>query len=124
MALTIINETRYSQRDLRKLIRRGLVHMGASLDMTVSIEYCKRKRKRKGKRKRKPHIHGAAFITGDRIWMWVPRTSGQLAVGQFARVLEHEIFHCLGVDHKDMCESVRWCYYGKVPIWAEDTVIS
>ena len=127
MRLTIHNETGWRGDDLRRLFRAGLVACGADSRRTIWVQYhrdCRRWISVRGLGKY-GEWWGDVYSQGWGIRMWVPhpgfvqdQIDGEvLTVKQIAQVFEHEVYHTLGMTHREMARDLRWCKQS-VP-WSE-----
>jgi hypothetical protein len=120
MGLRVVNETSYCTEDLRALIRACLRHCGASSEREVTVVYSRR-----------PRCSGTGQLPvggeeGWRIRLRLPRSKHLDAergrderwlLLSAARVLEHEVGHTLGLNHRDMRRDLLRCVQD-VP-WAD-----
>lgn len=125
-ALTITNGTRWSGRDLRRMVRACMDHLGVAERKVVAINYHKRRR-------RPTCTDGRAVIgqyqgnadtgfhvvEGVRVWLELPRPGTPIDVLELPQVIEHELMHTLGHHHNNM---VPWW---RLPVpWAAGLTVA
>jgi hypothetical protein len=110
MGLRVVNETSYLTEDLRTLIRACLRHCGASSEREVAVVYSRR-----------PGCSGTGQYPfgGEEGWqirLRLPRPryldaergrDERWLLLSAARVLEHEVGHTLGLNHREMRRDLR-----------------
>lgn len=115
--LTLVNQTRYSTRDLRRFFLRGLDAMthGHRTDKHIVVVYSRRGR-----------VWGCAGVS-DRLQpsqgMRFALPVRNLDLDSFGRVLRHENAHNLGLLHGEMDWDLRYCM-GPDPEWVAGLTIS
>lgn len=125
MSLTINNETDWDGRHLRTLCRAVIERIDGEFNRTIDIRISKAS----GKEWRWERIESEGGTRGlyrgraspdsrRYCYMGVPyparKVNGrwlrhEFDPEQFARVLEHELFHQLGLRHGEMNEAVQYC---------------
>ena len=110
--LEILNETGYNGRAIRSLLVRCLRFYGMCVRGAVRVVYSSVSRH-----------HGCAALgsspalSGLNMALSLPRDPGELDVGQFARVVRHEVLHWRGAQHADMTPDILYCQ-GPAPSWS------
>lgn len=115
---TVNNKTNWETKDLRKLCRAVIKHIGTRRHR-ITVEY--------SKKTSYDCYHGYAYINSIGVTMFVPReTRRTIKAGdngksmtviesikfepeKFAQVLEHEIYHNMGLKHDEMSKEVLYC---------------
>lgn len=108
--MKLLNTTGYRSDDLRKFFRAGLKALHGRPNVWIYAT-----------QNRGPKIHGKAQLGGSWIEMFLPPPDKMRPnypfLLQLALIYEHEIYHHLGVNHKDMTELVLYSM-GPMPEWA------
>lgn len=120
----LINETRWNSSDLKKIIRKAMARQRMSKSRLQVI--CKPARTFN----RYAGAHGRTLSVGTTrrgshqgvsiVLLFLPGPDVYGATS-FAQILEHELMHCVGVEHRDMTRAQRHAYQ-EVP-WAEGCVL-
>ena len=112
-AMKILNRTRYLTADLARFFRAGLEAAGTDGDRTIEVLAGRRPTACRGRAS-----IGAEMAAGRWIRLWAPASlAGDEALGNFARVFEHELAHNLGLRHDEMDDETYNCS-GGLPEWA------
>lgn len=104
--MRIVNETKYRTEDIKRFLVLAHEAMGAPRDKKVRIVYS--------------HCSqhwGCASYGGRWMKLTLPGDPAKVNGLEFARVIEHEIAHNLGIRHPEMDTLTRYCKQS-VP-WAE-----
>ncbi len=124
--VTIINETKYSSRNLRTFFLAGMKAMGIKESKRIRVAYSHASKHwgqaQLGKFAPKA-TGGVRRYEGYRVLMTLPGDPTKLDLREFSRVFEHELLHNLGVEHKDMTPVQLYCT-GPLPAWAEGLSIA
>lgn len=131
--MRLINETDWRTADLRRFILAGIRAMGAEENKIVTVKYSRSARNLHGGWAFLGRdTQGAGFLQGRRMMLSLPSDPAKLDLADFARTVEHEVGHQLGLRHKDMSEEMRYCgsiIDGKhvkpsLPRWAEGLTVA
>lgn len=115
--LEILNETGYDGRAIRSLLVRCLRFYGMQVIGVVRVVYSS-----------VSQHHGCAALgagpdrAGLNMALSLPRDPVHADVGQFARVVRHEVLHWRGARHPDMTPDILYCQ-GPAPSWAAGVVL-
>ena len=90
--MKIVNKTAYLTRDLQKFFGACIRHMGSSPNTQITVVY---------RRGGSDYVSGWATFNTFTMRLRLPKP-GKLRLIDLAFVLEHEVSHNLGVEHKDM----------------------
>lgn len=115
--MKVENKTAYRTEDLRRFFGACVRHMGASPQTRIKVVY---------RRESQKLCSGWATLGGTRIHLRLPRP-GNLSLIDLAYVLEHEVSHNLGVEHKDMDRECYNCHPSstdQLPTWAAGLAIA
>jgi len=103
--IRVDNQTRYRTADLVKFFRAILIEAGCNVreNWYITVVYA-RERYHKG------YVRGLAYLNSRSFIMKIPFAWDTIEddpkkLEQFAQIAHHEIDHCLGLEHKDMCHS-------------------
>ncbi len=110
--MRVFNKTEYRTDDLKKFFRAGIRALSASPKLWIHV-YPTRGN---------PRTHGRAGFNSNWVEMWIPRSEDlrglPFDLATIARIFEHELYHHMGVEHKDMTEEVNYAM-GELPKWAQ-----
>lgn len=107
------NRSGYDSSDLRRFLARGFRASG--------IPASRMRRLRVVIVAAPQRSRGCADVGGTRIVLAIAPPS-HFTVRRFARLLEHESAHILGMDHRDMPRELLYSL-GKTPAWAQGAVL-
>jgi len=114
--MRIKNETNYQTNDLLKFISAGIRAMGCEKNKIVRVA-SSHQRKHWGCAPYGYKTPSGGWSEGSRLMFSLPSPK-DLNLAEFARVVEHEIAHNMGLRHGEMDDNTRYCN-GPMPEWAK-----
>jgi len=99
--LKLLNETRYSTRDLRRLFLAGMKAIGATQPKTVRVTYARIGSGIGGRAVYGQQLEHGGTIEGRQVWLYLDRGGSHKPV-DLGVTIYHELLHSLGWRHRQM----------------------